>query len=44
LDPDPKEIEVRSFEAEKTSIYNTSDVLLSAVLAEIQISVAAVFR
>jgi Uma2 family endonuclease len=43
VDPDAKTIEVRSFEAETTSIYKTSDVLRSAVLVEIQISVAAAF-
>jgi Uma2 family endonuclease len=43
VDPDRKEIEVRSFEAATTSIYKTPDVLRSAVLVEIQIAVAAVF-
>ena len=43
VDPDTKEIEVRSFEAEKTALFKATDVLRSAVLVEIQISVAAVF-
>jgi len=43
VDPHAKEIEVRSFEAERSSIYKTSDVLRSARLTEIQIPVAAVF-
>jgi Uma2 family endonuclease len=43
VDPDSKEIEVRSFVAEGTSASKTSDLLRSAVLGEIQISVGAVF-
>jgi Uma2 family endonuclease len=44
VDPETKEIEVRSFEIEKTSIYKRSDTLRSAVLSEIQIPVAKIFE
>src|SRR5262249_43513421 len=43
VDPDTKEIEVRSFVAERTCVYKTSDLLRSLLLKEIQISVGAVF-
>jgi Uma2 family endonuclease len=43
VDPDTKEIDVRSFVAERNSTYRTSDLLRSAVLGEIQVSVGAVF-
>ncbi len=42
--PETKEIEVRSFEIEKTSVYKHSDSLRSAVLREIEIPLAAVFE
>ena len=44
VDPEAKEIEVRSFEIEKTSTYKRSDILRSAVLSEIQIPVEAIFE
>jgi Uma2 family endonuclease len=43
-DPETKEIEVRSFEVDKTSTYQRSDILRSAVLPEIQIPVASIFE
>jgi Uma2 family endonuclease len=43
-DPDTKEIEVRSFEVDKTSTYKRSDILRSLVLSEIQIPVANIFE
>ena len=44
VDPEAKEIEVRSFEIDKTSTYKRSDILRSAVLSEIQIPVASIFE
>ena len=43
-DPETKEIEVRSFEIEQTSIYKRPDTLRSTVLSEIKIPVADIFE
>ena len=38
-----KEVEVRSFEAAKTTVYKVGDVLRSEVLPRIEIPVASLF-
>jgi Uma2 family endonuclease len=42
VDPETEQIEVRSFETERISIYKRPDILRSAVLSQIQIPVAAI--
>ena len=44
VDPDMKEIEVRSFDAGKTVIYKANEVVQSAVLSKARVRVASVFR
>jgi Uma2 family endonuclease len=43
LDPEAKEIEVRSFEGGSTRLYKVGEVLRSEVLPEIEITVSALF-
>jgi Uma2 family endonuclease len=43
VDATAKEIEVRSFEAGRTTVYRSTDILRSAVLSAIELIVAAVF-
>ena len=43
VDTEKKEVEVRSFEAGKTAVYKTTDVLRSEVLPKIEIPVTTLF-
>jgi Uma2 family endonuclease len=43
VDPEYKEVAVRSFEADKIALYKTGDHLRSEVLPEIEIPVATLF-
>ena len=44
VDPNVKQIVVRSFEAGKTAVYKVADILRSEVLPKIEIPLAALFR
>jgi Uma2 family endonuclease len=43
IDPEAREIEVRSFESGHSQIYKTHDVVRSEILPEIKILVSALF-
>jgi Uma2 family endonuclease len=43
VDPERKQVEVRSFEADKTAVYGFGDILRSEVLNRIEIPVATLF-
>jgi Uma2 family endonuclease len=43
VDPENQQVEVRSFDAGKTTVYKIGDILRSEVLALVQIPVASLF-